>query len=172
MAVSNSLVGALNFLAFLLSLPIIGAGIWLAKQHNSDCYRFLQAPIIALGAFILLLSLAGFVGSCFRVSCLLWVYLIVMFLLILLLFVFTVFAFVVTNKSAGEIVKDKGYKEYKLGDYSSWLRHQMNKTTNWHRIQSCLVEAKFCNYLRDKYTTEAELNDAKLTPVQVCVSWQ
>ena len=168
MAVSNSLVGTLNFIAFLLSLPIIGTGIWLAKHHDTDCYRFLQVPIIALGTFILLLSLVGFVGSCYRVSCLLWVYLIIMFLLILLLFVFTVFAFVVTNKSAGDFVKDKGYKEYKLGDYSTWLRHQMNVTSNWNKVQSCLVEAKFCDKLRDKYTSEADLNNSKLTPVQVC----
>ncbi|KAL0404378.1 UNVERIFIED_CONTAM: Tetraspanin-8 [Sesamum radiatum] len=68
---SNNLVGLLNIITLLLSIPIIGGGIWLSKQANTECERFLDKPVIALGVFILLVSIAGLVGSCCKVSWLL-----------------------------------------------------------------------------------------------------
>jgi hypothetical protein len=97
-------------------------GVWLHKQANTECERWLEKPIIALGVFLLIVSLMGLIGACCRVSWLLWFYLLFMFLLILLLFVFTIFAFIVTNEGAGEKLSNKGYKEYRLGDYSNWLQ--------------------------------------------------
>ncbi|GLJ10808.1 hypothetical protein SUGI_0135500 [Cryptomeria japonica] len=70
-----------------------------------------------------------------------------MFLLILLLFCFTVFAFVVTNKGAAQVVSDRGYKEYKLGDYSNWLQKRTEKRSKWNKIKSCLQDAKLCKSL-------------------------
>ncbi|KAI7989048.1 Tetraspanin-8 [Camellia lanceoleosa] len=91
----------------------------------------------------------GLVGSCYRVSLLLWVYLLAMFLLIVILFCFTIFAFVVTNKGVGEVVSGKGYKEYRLGDYSNWLQKRVNSTKNWNKIKSCLQDSKVCKSLID-----------------------
>ena len=144
---SNNLVGILNFITFLLSVPILGAGIWLSHRASTDCEKFLEKPVIALGVFLMVVSLAGLIGACCRVSWLLWVYLLVMFLLIVLLFCFTIFAFVVTNKGAGEVLSGKGYKEYRLGDYSNWLQKRVNNTKNWNRIKSCLQDGKVCQSL-------------------------
>lgn len=118
---SNNLLGILNVVVFVLSIPIFIAGVWLSYQASSECEKFLDKPMIVLGVFLMVVSLAGIVGACCRVSCLLWLYLCMMFFLIILIFCFTVFAFVVTNKGAGEAVSGRGYKEYKLGDYSHWL---------------------------------------------------
>lgn len=166
MGVSNHLLSILNFITALLSIPILGAGIWLATKHSSDCVRFLQWPVIAIGLFILLVSLAGLLGSCCRVTWLLWVYLVVMFLLIVLLFCFTVFAFVVTNKGAGEAVTNAHFKEYHLGDYSWWLQKQVNKASNWDKFKSCLADAKVCNHLDDDYKTSQDFYGADLSSVQ------
>jgi hypothetical protein len=158
MGLSNILVGFLNLLAFLLSWLIIGAGIWLGKQAHSDCYAFLSSPAIVLGVFILLIAMAGFFGSIYRISLLMYIYLIVTCILIFLLFVFTVMAFVVTHKSVGSAVGNTGYGEYKLGDYSTWLQRRVEKDSNWRVIRSCLVEARLCRILQDP---------ARLTPAQV-----
>lgn len=164
MGLSNYLIGILNFLTALLSIPILAAGIWLASKHSSDCLRFLQVPIIIIGLVILLVSIAGLVGSSCRVLWLLWLYLAVMFLLILLLLVFTVFAFVVTNKGAGEAVSGKGFKEYHLGNYSTWLQKRVNN--NWDTIRACLSDAQVCKSLNSSYPTEPAFNKASLTPLE------
>ncbi|KAK6135618.1 hypothetical protein DH2020_030629 [Rehmannia glutinosa] len=151
---SNSLVGILNIITLLISIPIIGSGIWLSKQGNTECERFLDKPVIALGVFVLLVSIAGLIGSCCRVSWLLWVYLLVMFLLIVLLFCFTIFAFVVTNRGAGEALSDRGYKEYRLGDYSNWLQNRVND--HWDRIRGCLIDGRICQRLLEAGSTPVE----------------
>ncbi|PRQ37654.1 putative tetraspanin/Peripherin [Rosa chinensis] len=154
MRLSNNLVGFLNFLTFLCSIPIVVAGVWLSKQGNTECEKFLEKPIIILGIFLMFVSLAGFIGSCFRVSWLLWLYLLIMFLLIVVLFGYTIFAFVVTNKGAGTVLSGKGYKEYKLGDYSHWLQKRVNSTKNWNKIRSCLSDSKVCSSFQDKYLND------------------
>lgn len=152
--VSNNLVGILNIITLLLSIPIIGGGIWLSRQANTECERFLDTPVIVLGVFVLLVSICGLVGSCCRVTWLLWVYLCVMFLLILVLFCFTIFAFVVTNRGAGERLANRGYREYRLGDYSNWLQNRVGD--NWSRVSSCLRDSRICRRLQDDHTTPAE----------------
>ncbi|KAI4376277.1 hypothetical protein MLD38_014059 [Melastoma candidum] len=151
---SNTLIGFLNFLTLLASVPILGAGIWLAHRASTDCEKFLERPLIAVGVFLLVVSLAGLVGACCGVSWLLWLYLLVMFLLILLLFAFTVFTFVVTNKGAGEVLSGRGYKEYRLGDYSNWLQKRVNSSSNWNKIRSCLVDSKVCSGFASKYLND------------------
>ncbi|KAL5699812.1 Tetraspanin-8 [Ranunculus cassubicifolius] len=163
---SNNLVGILNLVTFLLSIPILGGGIWLSTRGSTDCEKFLEKPVIALGVFLLLVSLAGLIGACCRVSWLLWVYLLVMFLLIVLLFCFTIFAFVVTNKGAGEVVSQRGYKEYKLGDYSNWLQKRVNNNKNWRKIRSCLQDGKVCKSLSQENTVVDTFNKKNLSPIQ------
>ncbi|CAD6219191.1 unnamed protein product [Miscanthus lutarioriparius] len=164
---SNNLIGILNFITFLLSIPILGAGIWLGRRADgTECERYLWAALIAVGAFLLVVSLAGLVGACCRVTWLLWVYLLAMFVLIVVLFCFTVFAFVVTNKGAGEAVSGRGYKEYKLGDYSNWLQKRVENTKNWDRIRSCLQDSKVCKKLQDKNETIAQFMASDLSPIE------
>ncbi|KAI5071872.1 hypothetical protein GOP47_0014123 [Adiantum capillus-veneris] len=168
MALSNVLIIVLNTLTFILSIPIIAIG---AKHDSNDCYRFLQKPVIALGVFIMLMSIMGIVGAACKNRCLLWIYLVVMFLLIILLFIFTIFAFVVTNKTAGDIVGNKGYKEYRLGDYSTWLRRQLEKASNWEKVENCIGEGKFCSDLAEdypvsKYSSVTSFSQADISPIQ------
>jgi len=165
---SNNLIGLLNFATFVLSIPILGGGIWLATKADTDCEKFLQWPVIVIGAVLMIVSLAGLVGACCRVTWLLWVYLAVMFLLILLLFCFTVFAFVVTNKGAGQVVSGRGYKEYRLGDYSNWLQKRVEKGSHWNKIKSCLQDAKVCKSLADDSVNEVaeQFYRKNLSPIQ------
>ncbi|GLJ32090.1 hypothetical protein SUGI_0646120 [Cryptomeria japonica] len=165
---SNNLVGFLNFVILLLSIPILASGIWLANRHGTDCEKFLQGPIIIIGLLIMAVSLAGFIGACFRVSWLLWIYLFFMFLLIILLFCFIVFAFVVTDKGAGKMASGKGYKEYRLEDYSHWLQKRLQNADNWRKIKICVRDAKVCKSTsRDDVNLPAtEFDHINLSPVQ------
>lgn len=174
MRLSNNLVGLLNLLTFIFSIPIVVAGIWLSKQGNSECEKFLDKPIIILGVFLMVVSLAGFIGACCRVSWLLWVYLLVMFLLIVVLVAYTIFVFAITNKGAGNVLSGKGYKEYKLGDYSNWLQKRVNSTKNWNKIKSCLIDSKVCSDFQDKYLNDTlpEFYKENLSALQVFITSQ
>ena len=165
---SNNLIGVLNFVTFLLSVPILGAGIWLGHRgDDTECARYLAAPVIALGVFLLVVSLAGLVGACCRVTWLLWVYLLAMFALIVALFCLTVFAFAVTNRGAGEAVSGRGYKEYRLGDYSTWLQRRVENDRNWAKIRSCIQDGKVCQKLGDRKETVTQFVNSNLSPIQV-----
>jgi hypothetical protein len=166
MGCSNLLTGFLNLATFILSIPIIAFGVWLSKTHDTVCVRFLQYPIIVIGVFILLMSLAGMIGAWCDKRFLMLLYLFVMFLLIVLLFCFTIFAFVVTNSGAGNAVSGKGYKEYKLGDYSTWLQKRVDDPTYWSKIKSCIADSKVCSDLSKKYASQALFDKASLTPLE------
>uniref|UniRef100_A0A0E0AVZ6 Tetraspanin n=1 Tax=Oryza glumipatula TaxID=40148 RepID=A0A0E0AVZ6_9ORYZ len=164
---SNNAIGALNLVTLLLSAPILGGGIWMATRGDGgECDRHLSSPAIALGAVLMAISLAGLVGACCRVTWLLWVYLLAMFALIVALLGFTAFAFAVTNRGAGEAVSGRGYREYRLGDYSTWLRRHVGSSKNWDKIRSCLAGADVCRSLQDRNETWAQFVADDLSPVQ------
>uniref|UniRef100_A0ACD5Y9C8 Uncharacterized protein n=1 Tax=Avena sativa TaxID=4498 RepID=A0ACD5Y9C8_AVESA len=164
---SNTMIGVLNAITFLLSVPILAGGIWLrARADGTECERYLAAAFIAVGVFLMAVSIAGLVGACCRVTCLLWFYLVAMFVLIVVLFAFTVFAFVVTNKGAGEAVSGRGFKEYRLGDYSNWLQKRVENNKNWNKIRGCLVDSKVCKKLEDKQETFEQFIKSDLSPIQ------
>lgn len=141
---SNALIGFINFLTFLISIPILAGGIWLGNKANTDCLRFLQWPLIVIGASLMVLSLAGFAGACYRLSLLLWLYLFAMFFVIAALVGFIIFAFAVTEKGEGETVLNRGYLEYHLYSYSGWLRDRVGDPSYWAKISSCLRDARAC----------------------------
>lgn len=166
---SNGLLGLLNAGVLVLSLVVLGGGIWLShRATTTDCERFLERPVIALGVLLLALSLAGLAGSlCRGASCLLWLYLLALFLLIALLFVFTVFAFAVTNPGAGSAVSGRGFKEYRLGAYSTWLQKRVEDSGNWAKIRSCLHDGGVCQKLGDRKETLQQFALSNLSPIQV-----
>ncbi|XP_066380754.1 uncharacterized protein, partial [Miscanthus floridulus] len=123
---------------------------------------FLERPVSALGVLLLVLSLTGLAGALCLASCLLW-----LFLLILLLFAFTVFAFVVTNRGAGWVVSGRGYKEYRLGDYSTWMQRRVEDSQNWAKIRSCLQDGEVCQKLTARKETVAQFVNSNLSPMQV-----
>ncbi|KAJ4719062.1 Tetraspanin [Melia azedarach] len=145
MRTSNHLIGLLNFLTFLLSIPILGGGIWLSSRaNNTDCLKFLQWPLIIIGVSIMVVSLAGFAGACYRNTFLMWLYLFVMFFIIAALIGFIIFAYAVTDKGSGRAVLNRGYLEYSLEDYSGWLKDRVADHSYWGKISSCIRDSKVC----------------------------
>ena len=151
---SNKFIGILNALTLLLSIPILITGVWLSKQAGSNCIGLLDRPFIALGIFLLVVSLVGLIGVCCRVTWLMWLYVVITSLLIVFVFAYTTFAFVVTNKGSGEALSGKAYKEYRLGSYSSWLQKMVSNTKTWNRFKNCLQSGKFCSQFKYKYKAD------------------
>ncbi|KAJ6712086.1 PROTEIN TORNADO 2 [Salix purpurea] len=117
MALSSNVIGAINFVAMLLSIPVIGAGIWLAMEPDNSCVKILQWPVIILGVLILIVALAGFVGGFWRIPWLLIFYLIAMLILIILLACLVVFIYMVTVRGSGHLEPSRAYLEYRLDDF-------------------------------------------------------
>ncbi|KAK1269105.1 Tetraspanin-7 [Acorus gramineus] len=143
--ISNTFLGLVNLLTLVISVSIISLTLFSPFFiPRSDCQSFLHLPLLFFGALLFFISLFGLFGSCCRSTFLLWVYLFVLFFLILGLVAFTVFAFVVTNKGVGAVVSNRGYKEYRLGDYSHWLQEHVTQGVTWRRIESCLRDGLVC----------------------------
>lgn len=171
MRTSNHLIGLLNFLTFLISIPILGGGIWLSTRANStDCLRFLQWPIIIIGVSIMIVSLAGFAGACYRNTFLMYLYLWAMFVIIAALIGFIIFAFAVTDKGSGRAVLNRNYLEYHLEDYSGWLEERVASEGYWGKIKSCLRDSRTCAKMGKFYGGAPESADMfyrrKLNPIQ------
>lgn len=116
----------------------------------------------------MLLSLAGFVGACFRVTSLMWLYLFFMFMLLVAYLIFIIFAFAVTGKGHGHSVPGAAFQEYKLPDFSSWLQDRVKSSGSWNNIRSCVQDARVCTKLGQKsaYDNAASFYQEKLTPIQ------
>lgn len=145
MRASNHLIGLINFLTFLLSIPILGGGIWLSGRATStDCLRFLQWPLIVIGASIMAVSLAGFAGACYRNTILMRLYLWAMFFVVAALIGFIIFAYAVTDKGSGRPAPGRVYLDYYLEDYSGWLEERVENQGYWAKISSCIRDSSVC----------------------------
>ncbi|CAN1254753.1 Protein TORNADO 2 [Linum perenne] len=132
------MIGAINFIAMLLSIPIIGAGIWLSMEPDNSCVKLLQWPLIILGIFVLIVAIAGFIGAFWKIPWLLIFYLVAMLILIILLSILVVFVFMVTDKGSGHPVPSRAYLEYSLDGFSGFLKRRVRSPLKWDRIRGCL----------------------------------
>ncbi|XP_072963476.1 protein TORNADO 2 [Typha angustifolia] len=166
MALSNTVIAAINFVAMLLSIPIIAAGIWLSTQIDNSCVKLLQWPVIAIGIVILVVALAGFVGAFWRIPWLLLFYLVAMFVLILLLATLVIFIFAVTNSGSAHLAPSRAYLEYQLEDYSGWLRRRVEGSYKWDKIKMCLSSTTACAELNQTYKLAQDFFNSRLSPLQ------
>lgn len=161
---SNSLIGYLNLLTLLASIPLIGSGLWLSRS-SATCESSLQTPLLVIGFVVLIVSLAGFVGACFNVAWALWLYLLVMLFLIAALLGLTVFGFAVTGGGGGVEVPGRVYHEYRLDDYSGWLRRRITEPQYWKTAMACVVGSKTCAKIA--LWTPLDYLQRDLSPIQV-----
>ncbi|XP_031098704.1 protein TORNADO 2-like [Ipomoea triloba] len=166
MALSNNVIGCINFVAILLSIPIIGAGVWLATLPDNSCVKILQWPVIILGVLTLIVALAGFIGGFWRIPWLLIFYLVAMLVLIILLACLVVFVYMVTIRGSGHPEPSRAYLEYHLDDYSGWLRRRVRSSYKWDRIKTCLSSSPMCAQLNQTYTSALDFFNAHLSPME------
>lgn len=160
---SIAVIGYLNLLTLLASIPIIAGGLWLAKT-TSTCQTFLQKPLLIIGFIILFVSIMGFVGACFNLVWALRIYIVILILLVVALLVVIAFGSAVTCRGGGVEVPGKVYREYTLDTYSGWMRKQVMDLSTWQAIKDCLVESKAC--MKIATWTPMDYMQRDLTPVQ------
>ncbi|KAL6544023.1 Protein TORNADO 2 [Orobanche gracilis] len=167
MALSHNVIGVLHFVALLLSIPVIGAGIWLATQPANSCVKNLHWPVIILGVLILIVSIVGIIGGFCRIPWLLILYFVAMLILIVVLAFLVVFIYSVTNIGSGHPVPSRSYLEYKLDDFSGFLRRMVRSSYKWDRIRSCLSTSTMCSELNQSYRMAQDFFDAHtISPLQ------
>ncbi|KAK1374974.1 Protein TORNADO like [Heracleum sosnowskyi] len=166
MALSNNVIGTINFVAMLLSIPVIGSGIWLAMEADNSCVKILQWPVIILGILILMVALAGVIGGFWRIQPLVISYFIGMIILVILLACLVVFIHMVTARGSGHTEPSRSYKEYHLDDFSGFLRRRVRGSYKWDRIRSCLSSTSMCAELNQSYRMAQDFFNARITPLQ------
>ncbi|TYG58202.1 hypothetical protein ES288_D08G203600v1 [Gossypium darwinii] len=166
MAANSTIVGVINFITLLLSIPVIGAGIWLANEPDNACVKILQWPLIILGTSIAVVALLGFVGGCWRITWLLIFYLFAMFILILVFACLVVLIYLITNQGSGHPAPGRIYLEHDLDDFSGWLRRKVTNPYKWDRIRSCLNSTDMCSELNQRYRIAQDFFNARLTSIQ------
>ncbi|CAD6227857.1 unnamed protein product [Miscanthus lutarioriparius] len=161
---SNTIIGYLNLVTLVASIPIIGAGLWLAHGSAATCESALQTPLLAIGFIVLLISLAGFIGACYHVTWALWLYLLAMLLLVVALLGITVFGLAVTAGGGGRQVPGRAYQEFRITDYSAWLQRHVEVDRYWRPALACVVRSRACP--RIATWTPLDYLQHNLTPIQ------
>ncbi|KAK7335726.1 hypothetical protein VNO80_27724 [Phaseolus coccineus] len=145
---SNNFIGLLNFITLVLSVPVLGGGIWLSTRSNgTECLKFLQLPLIIIAVIIMVTALAGLIGACYRNTLLMALYLVAMIFIMLVFLGFIIFAYAVTDKGSGKETENRAYLEYYLQDYQGWLKERVASDEYWTKISSCVRESKRCEKL-------------------------
>uniref|UniRef100_A0A0D9WRE6 Tetraspanin n=1 Tax=Leersia perrieri TaxID=77586 RepID=A0A0D9WRE6_9ORYZ len=171
MAVANNITACINFLALICAIPVVATGIWFASKQGAECARLARWPVAILGALLLLVALAGFVGAYWNRQGLLAAYLFAMAALITLLLALLVFAFAVTRGSgAYPAAAGRGYDDYRLEGYSAWLRDYVaGDGRRWEGIRACLAASDTCRKLALEsvfFIAPEQFYQSHLTPLQ------
>jgi hypothetical protein len=88
-----------------------------------------------------------------------------MLFLIAALMGLTIFGFVVTSQGGGVEVPGRVYKEYRIEDYSPWLRNKIKDPDYWRTIRSCILGSKTCAKLAS--WTPLDYLEKDMSPIQV-----
>ncbi|GJP76224.1 hypothetical protein CLOP_g6596 [Closterium sp. NIES-67] len=153
MGVAKTLTAISTALVVLLSLVLIGTGLWMTfKAGATECVQFLRMPLLVVGGVLCVVALAGFIGAVNDITWLLFIYLAVVFLAIWVLLGVTAFSFVVTNQSAADAVSNKAIGSWRTTDFSSWLQTLVTEQAKWAPIQACLAAGNTCAVLNQNIT--------------------
>lgn len=118
----------------------------------------------------MVVSLAGFAGSCYRNTFLMYLYMWAMFFIIAALIGFVIFAYAVTDKGSGRPVLNRAYLEYNLEDYSGWLERRVSDQGYWAKLSSCIRDSRVCSKMGRTFHGVPETSDMfysrKLSPIE------
>ncbi|GBG43048.1 hypothetical protein CBR_g76634 [Chara braunii] len=124
-------------------------------RHGAGCDQFLRVVDLCVASFlyvVVLMLLCCYQDECndgdsFCDSCRV-VGAVSLLLVALLSCAFGIFGLVVsTGEYGGHVVVGKGYREFKLNDYSHWMQDRVRNEVVWRRIKPCLMNRQECQKL-------------------------
>lgn len=152
------MLGILNILAFLISIPIVFMGakaVSKAGSTSGGCLSMLMKPILIFGIFIMVVSLLGVIGACCRNSSILWAYLVVLLVLLISYALFSFISMMIVWNGNADKTNSSG--DYQLSGFSSMMQNRVKDKENWNKIMHCLKEACGSFAKKDKIS----MNDFK-----------
>ncbi|GAB2291513.1 hypothetical protein Dimus_025767 [Dionaea muscipula] len=133
----STIIGALSVFAFIVSLPILGAVIWLIYMGDYDCEQLVKLPKLRVGITVCLalVFIISNLAAFFRLKFPVPGFIVVMVLLITM--------FLVGLAIVG------GYKlqSHAIVGSPMWLRMKVNQNDNWILIKSCIFHNRVCDDL-------------------------
>ncbi|KAJ4713294.1 Tetraspanin [Melia azedarach] len=180
---SNFFVGLVNFFSLLGGIIAIVFSLYIHFHGGTACQNSLFKLLVITGVVLSVVSLLGLLGVWCKNNILLYVYLILMFLCIIasavfLLFVFTSndnddgggkdgYVYRVTYNSTGKAVSVVGFRQYRLANFSSYLRKHLVDGRSWNAIKDCLIEAEVCRSVAKNTNERAQdFYKMNLSPIQ------
>ncbi|GMH03780.1 hypothetical protein Nepgr_005619 [Nepenthes gracilis] len=170
----NCATGFINSCCLILSIPFLLAGYIMKLTANSPCDPILYKPLLGIGVFLFALSLLGILASCCGCTIFLWLYLSIVFVMIVVVSFTMVFGATVVKGGAGELIAGTPYREYRLEDFSSWLKNRIVDDEHWGNIRSCMIRHDACGkYQAYRSLVDlVQINSTKLTAIEGAASRQ
>eukprot|EP00475_Leptophrys_vorax_P032817 TRINITY_DN51147_c0_g1_i1.p1 TRINITY_DN51147_c0_g1~~TRINITY_DN51147_c0_g1_i1.p1 ORF type:complete len:289 (-),score=17.39 TRINITY_DN51147_c0_g1_i1:320-1186(-) len=156
----------MNVLTLILGVVLIVTAGVLYSRKGTACVTFLQGPLIALGVLVFVVSLFGLLGIVCGSSFMLWMYMVLLGFITMLFIAFTIFAFTVSDPGTGTTVNGVEFKQYYIGSYSKWLQRTIDNSATWTRVQTCMVDATFCQELNLRFPDLSQYKAAQLSPTE------
>ncbi|XP_010523547.1 PREDICTED: tetraspanin-13 [Tarenaya hassleriana] len=142
----NTIFMIINFV-FLIVTAFWFVTISSVHFRTRDCNKYISTPGIFVSFSLLAMSLIGFYASYFRSDCLFRIYFFLLFLWMFALVSASTFFGLLNKETNPKIFPGTQIKEYKLDEYSGWVRRLVVKEDEWYRIKRCLRSDNVCNEL-------------------------
>ncbi|XP_006652031.1 tetraspanin-3-like [Oryza brachyantha] len=132
-----------NFFAFLLTLKLsaifLVAGLFMAPIVCT--HGIFLWPMIAIALFLMLVLVLGCLGHMLDNVCLCGCHLLGVFIAIVALLGFVIFGYVAVG---GVDLGSRKVLEYRLEDYSGWLRDRVADPRYWAATSACIRDRNVC----------------------------
>ncbi|XP_013618573.1 PREDICTED: tetraspanin-13 [Brassica oleracea var. oleracea] len=139
----------------------------MLHYKTDECNRFVTTPGIFVSFSLLFMTLAGFYAAYYKSDCLFRIHFFILFLWIFVVVAKAVFVYRLNNETNPRLYPGTKIHEFRLEDYSGWVRRLVIKDDEWYRTRRCLVKDNVCNKLFSNQNMSAsEFRQMNLTPIQ------
>ncbi|KAF3539204.1 hypothetical protein F2Q69_00024395 [Brassica cretica] len=140
----------------------------MLHYKTDECNRFVTTPGIFVSFSLLFMTLAGFYAAYYKSDCLFRIHFFIFFLWMFVVVAKTVFIYRLNNETNPRLYPGTKIHEFRLEDYSGWVRRLVIKDDEWYRTRRCLVKDNVCNKLFSNQNMSAsEFRQMNLTPIQI-----